>query len=148
MINRVVLVGRLTKDPELRYTPAGIPVVTFRIAINRRFSKDGGSQETDFFNIIAWRQSAEFASNYLFKGSLIGVDGYLTSRSWTTSNGDKRSTVEIVAENLRALSPKRDNPTPEGSTLTNLQQPVEEYPNEEPYISEEIESESDPFESE
>lgn len=106
MLNRIVLIGRLTRDPELKYTPQGIPVAQLSIAVNR-FSKDeNGQKETDFFDIVAWRRSAEFASQYLTKGNMISVDGRLQTRSWVAQDGTKRKSYEIVAENINGLDRK------------------------------------------
>lgn len=110
MVNRVVLVGRMTADPELRYTPSGTPVVNFRIAVDRPFTNAAGERETDFVNIVAWRQRAEFAANYLAKGRLVAVDGRLQIRQWTTQDGQRRQTAEVVADQVRGLDrpPQRD----------------------------------------
>jgi len=113
MINRIVLVGRLTADPELRYTPNGVPVVNFRIAVDRSFTNATGERETDFINIVAWRQRAEFAANYLGKGRLVAIDGRLQIRQWTTQDGQKRSTAEVVADEVRGL----DRPKEGGSSV-------------------------------
>jgi single-strand DNA-binding protein len=110
MINRVILIGRMCFDPELRYTPSGIAVCNFRIAVDRRLPNAQGEREADFIDIVAWRQSAEFVSNYLSKGRLIAVEGRLQVRQWTTTDGQRRRTVEVVADNLRAL----DRPREEG----------------------------------
>ncbi|MCK4777020.1 MAG: single-stranded DNA-binding protein [Actinomycetia bacterium] len=101
-INKVILIGRLTKDPELKYTPDGIPVATLRIAVNRLQNRDG-VREADFFNIVVWRKLAEICSEYLKKGKLIGVDGRLRMRNWTTNEGQQRSTIEVVAQNIQFL---------------------------------------------
>lgn len=109
MLNVVVLIGRMATDPELKYTPSGIAVTSFRIAVDRRFSsKEGQERETDFIDIVAWRQSAEFAANYLTKGRLIAVQGRLQIRSWVAQDGTKRSKAEVVAENLRGLDKPRE----------------------------------------
>ena len=99
-LNRVILIGNLTRDPELRYTPNGVPVCTLRLAVNRNFSNQQGEKETDYFNVIAWRQRAELCAEYLSKGRPVAVDGRLQSRSWETDDGQKRSIVEIVADNV------------------------------------------------
>ena len=101
-LNRVVLIGRLTADPEeLKYTPSGVPVTTLRIAVNRVTKNDQNEYETDFFNVTAWRRTAEFACNYLGKGRLISVDGRLQTRSWVDqTSGQKRTSYEIVADNI------------------------------------------------
>jgi len=103
MLNQVVLIGRIGKDPELKYTPSGIAVVSFSLAVNRPFKSASGEQETDWFNIVAWRQQAEFAANYLTKGRLVAVQGRLQARSWVAQDGTKRNTVEVVADRLTGL---------------------------------------------
>lgn len=106
MINRVVLVGRLTKDPELRYTPNGIAVAKFTLAVNRPFSNQQGEREADFISIVVWRKQAENASNYLNKGSLCGIDGRLKTRSYDNSKGDRVYITEVVADSVQFLEPK------------------------------------------
>lgn len=112
MINRIVLVGRLTADPELRYTGSGVPVVTFRLAVDRSFTDASGERQTDFINIVAWRQRAEFAANYLGKGRLVAVDGRLQIRQWTTQDGQRRQTAEVVADQLSPLDRRREQAAP------------------------------------
>jgi len=108
-INRVVLVGRLASDPERRYTPSGVPVANFRIAVTDPYRRTAeGDFESSFFTVIAWRQSADYAANYLQKGRLIAVDGRLQQRSWTAQDGTRRSVVEIVADRLQALDRPRE----------------------------------------
>ena len=108
MVNRVVLVGRLTRDPEMKYTPQGVAVAQMGIAVDRFSKNEQGEYETDFFNVVAWRRSAEFAANYLTKGRLVSVDGRLQTRSWVAQDGTKRSVVEIVADNIQGLDRKGD----------------------------------------
>src|SRR5262245_61685257 len=108
MLNRVVLIGRLANDPELKYTPSGIAVSSFRIAVDRRFANSQGERETDFIDIVVWRQDAEFAANYLGKGRLVAVDGRLQIRSWVAQDGTKRRSAEVVADNLRGLDRPRE----------------------------------------
>ncbi len=108
MLNRVVLVGRLTRDPEMKYTPSGVAVTQMGIAVDRITKNESGEKEVDFFNLVAWRQSAEFAANYLTKGRLISVDGRLQARQWVAPDGAKRSAVEIVVDNINALDRKPD----------------------------------------
>jgi len=103
MLNIVALVGRVVADPELRYTPSGVAVTTFTVAVDRRFKNEAGEKQTDFFDIVAWRQSAEFAANYLTKGRLVAVQGKLQQRSWVQQDGQKRSKVEVVADSLQGL---------------------------------------------
>jgi len=105
MINRVVLVGRLTKEPELRYTPSGVPVATFTLAVNRTFTNQQGEREADFINIVVWRKPAENVANYLKKGSLAGIDGRLQTRSYE-QEGRRVFVVEVVAESVQFLDSK------------------------------------------
>lgn len=104
-LNRVVLIGNLTKDPELRFTPAGSSVANLRMAVNRRWTNREGERvdSTDFFNVVVWGKLAELCAEYVRKGSPIAADGRLQSRSWETEDGQKRSTVEVVAENVQFL---------------------------------------------
>src|SRR5947208_15743616 len=108
MLNRVVLIGRLANDPELKYTPSGIAVSSFRLAVDRRFSNAQGERETDFIDIVVWRQDAEFAANYLGKGRLVAVDGRLQIRSWVAQDGTKRRSAEVVADTLKGLDRPRE----------------------------------------
>ena len=105
MINRVILVGRLAQDPELRYTPNGVAVTTFTLAVNRRFTNQQGEREADFINIVTWRQLAETCANYLKKGRLVGVDGRLQIRSFENSEGRRIKVAEVVADTVQFLEP-------------------------------------------
>jgi single-strand DNA-binding protein len=106
MLNRVVLVGRLTKDPELRYTPSGVAVATFTLAVNRTFANQQGEREADFLNCVIWRKQAENVANFLKKGSLAGVDGRVQSRSYEDQTGKRVYVTEVVAESVQFLEPK------------------------------------------
>jgi single-strand DNA-binding protein len=106
MLNRVVLVGRLTKDPDLRYTPSGVAVATFTLAVNRAFTNQQGEREADFINCVIWRKQAENVANFLKKGSLAGVDGRLQSRSYEDQSGKRVYVTEVVAESVQFLEPK------------------------------------------
>ncbi|HLO12663.1 MAG TPA: single-stranded DNA-binding protein [Pseudoneobacillus sp.] len=106
MMNRVVLVGRLTKDPELRYTPNGVPVATFTLAVNRAFTNQQGEKEADFINCVVWRRPAENVANFLKKGSLAGVDGRVQTRSYEGQDGKRVYVTEIMAESVQFLEPK------------------------------------------
>lgn len=106
MINRVVLVGRLTKDPELRYTPNGVAVATFTLAVNRTFVSQSGEREADFINCVVWRKQAENTANYLRKGSLTGVEGRLQTRSYENQEGKRVYVTEVVADSVQFLEPK------------------------------------------
>lgn len=103
MMNRVVLVGRLTKDPDLRYTPSGVAVATFTLAVNRAFSNQEGNREADFINCVVWRKPAENVANYLKKGSLAGVDGRIQTRNYEGQDGKRVYVTEIVAESVQFL---------------------------------------------
>jgi single-strand DNA-binding protein len=106
-LNNVVLIGNLTRDPELRYTPSGLPVATLRLAVNRNFTNQQGEIETDYFNVVVWRNQAEKCAEYLSKGRQVAVTGRLQSRSWEGNDGQKRSTVEVVADRVVFLG-RRD----------------------------------------
>ncbi len=106
MLNRVVLVGRLTRDPELRYTPNGIAVASITLAVNRTFSNQQGNREADFINVIVWRKQAENVANYLRKGSLTGVDGRLQTRNYENNEGKKVFVMEVVADSVQFLDSK------------------------------------------
>jgi single-strand DNA-binding protein len=106
MLNRIVLIGRLTKDPELRYTPNGKAVASFTLAVDRQFKNQQGEKEADFINIVVWGVQAEHCANYLSKGKLAAVDGRLQIRSFDGQDGQKRWITEVIADNVRFLSPK------------------------------------------
>ncbi|KAB8136845.1 single-stranded DNA-binding protein [Gracilibacillus oryzae] len=106
MLNRVVLVGRLTKDPDLRYTPSGVAVANFTIAVNRPFSNQQGQREADFINCVVWRRPAENLANFMNKGSLIGVDGRVQTRSYDDPDGKRVFVTEIVADSVQFLESK------------------------------------------
>jgi single-strand DNA-binding protein len=114
-MNKVILIGRLTKDPELRYTPGtGIPVATFTLAVNRRFTNAQGDREADFIRIVAWRKLAELCANNLNKGRLAGVCGSLQVRSFDGQDGQRRWITEVVADEVQFLDwPKDGAPRPE-----------------------------------
>ncbi|HBK4565602.1 TPA: single-stranded DNA-binding protein [Listeria monocytogenes] len=119
MMNRIVLVGRLTKDPDLRYTPAGAAVATFTLAVNRPFTNQQGEREADFINCVVWRKPAENVANFLKKGSLTGVDGRVQTRNYEGNDGKRVYVTEIVAESVQFLEPKQN--AVEGSTPNNNQ---------------------------
>ena len=109
MLNHIVLMGRLTKDPELRRTGSGVAVASFRIAVDRDFApKDGGERKADFIDCVAWRQTGEFISKYFTKGRMIVVEGRLEMRDWTDKEGNKRTNAEIVVANAYFGDSKRD----------------------------------------
>ena len=106
MLNVVAIMGRLVADPELRTTPNGISVASFRIACDRNFARQGEQRQTDFFDVVAWRQQAEFVCKYFQKGSLIAIEGNLQSRQYQDKNGNNRNAIEIVANNISFAGPK------------------------------------------
>ena len=109
MLNHIVLMGRLTRDPELRRTGSGIAVASFALAVDRDFaSKDSGERGVDFIDIVAWRNTAEFVSKYFTKGSMAVVSGRLQIRNWTDKEGNKRRSAEVVADNVYFGSAKRE----------------------------------------
>ena len=110
-MNKVVLVGNLTKDPEMKQTPNGISVARFTVAVRRRFAKEG-QQEADFINCIAWRQQAEFLCKYFSKGSGIQLCGSIQTRSWDGKDGKKQYATEVVADEISFNGPKRDSGNP------------------------------------
>lgn len=120
MINRVVLVGRLTKDPELKYTPSGVPMARFTLAVNRQFSNQQGEREADFISCIAWRKQAENLANFQKKGALIGVDGHIQTGSYEGQDGKRVFTTDIVADSIQFLESKNQQ-TGTSSTTQNYQ---------------------------
>jgi single-strand DNA-binding protein len=108
LLNRVVLVGRLTKDPDLRYTPNGVAVCNFTLAVNRPFKNDG-EQQADFINCVCWRKPAENLANYMSKGSLVGVDGRVQTRSFDNSDGNRVFVTEVLADSVQFLESKNSN---------------------------------------
>lgn len=100
MLNHITIMGRLTRDPELRRTPAGVPVVSFSLAVDRDFKGQDGEKETDFIDVVAWRATAEYVAKYYTKGRMAVVDGRIQIRDWTDNDGNKRRSAEVVAENV------------------------------------------------
>lgn len=135
MLNKIILMGRLTRDPELRRTPAGTAVTSFAIAVDRDFKSQSGEKETDFIEIVAWRNTAEFVSKYFSRGRMAVVEGRLQIRDWTDKDGGKRRTAEVVADNVYFGDSKKeesDRPTggykPAGSA-------VDAYPSDQEWSS-------------
>ena len=109
MLNKIILMGRLTRDPELRRTESGTAVCSFSIAVDRDFKSKNGEKETDFIDIVSWRATAEFVSKYFQKGSLIAIDGSIQTRQYQDKNGNNRTAVEVVANNINFAGPKSSN---------------------------------------
>ena len=125
MMNRTTLVGRLTKDPELRYTANGVAVATFTLAVNRPFSNQQGEREADFINIVVWRKQAENVANFLKKGSLAGVDGRIQTRNYENNEGRRVFVTEVIGESVQFLEPKgsgKSQPQQQGG-MNQSQQP-------------------------
>lgn len=118
MLNRVILIGRLTKDPELRYTPAGVAVTQFTLACERPF-QTGGEKETDFIPIVTWRQLAETCANYLRKGRLTAVEGRIQVRNYENNEGKRVYVTEVIADNVRFLEGNRDSGERQQERLPN-----------------------------
>lgn len=131
MLNRVILIGRLARDPELRYTPTGIPVAQLVLAVSRPFVNSQGEREADFIRVVAWRRQAETIGAHLSKGRLVAVEGRLQVRTYETTEGQKRSVTEVVADSVRFLD--RPMPGPE-------EEPVDDFLGEPP-----LEDEGTPF---
>ena len=108
MLNRIIVMGRMTRDPELRRTNSGTAVASFTVAVDRDFKSQSGEKETDFIDVVAWRNTAEFVSKYFSKGRMAVVEGRLQLRDWTDKNGNKRRSAEIVADSVYFGDSKRD----------------------------------------
>ena len=119
MINNVVLVGRLSRDPELRYTPSNVAVATFSLAVNRNFKNQAGDREADFISCIMWRQQAENFANWCKKGNLVGITGRIQTRSYDNQQGQRIYATEVVAESFQTLE-KKDNSANQSSTENQM----------------------------
>ena len=109
MLNKAILMGRLVADPELRRTPNNNSVTSFTLAVNRSFVRQGEQPQTDFIDVVAWGKTAEFVSRYFVKGQQVAVAGRIQTRMWEDKQGNKRKSVEVVAEEVHFAEPKRDN---------------------------------------
>jgi single-strand DNA-binding protein len=119
MLNRVILIGRLTKDPELRYTPSGVATTQFTLAVDRPFTSQGGEREADFIPVVTWRQLAETCANYLRKGRLIAVEGRIQVRNYENNEGKRIFVTEVIADNVRFLESSRQDNTQTESRNNN-----------------------------
>jgi single-strand DNA-binding protein len=135
MMNRVILVGRLTKDPELRFTPNGVAVATFTLAVNRAFKNAQGETEADFINCVVWRKPAENVANFLKKGSLAGVDGRVQTRSYDGQDGKKVYVTEVLAESVQFLEPKGNTSQQENRSNTGQHNAPQTRGDEDPFKS-------------
>lgn len=136
MLNHITIMGRLTRDPELRYTQSGTPVASFTLAVDRDFKGQSGEREADFIDCVAWRQTGEFVSKYFNKGSMAVVSGSLQIRDWQDKDGNKRRSAEVVTQNVYfADSKKKEGPRDEPNEAPN--EPSEKFeeldPNDLPF---------------
>ena len=115
-MNKILLVGRLTKDPELRYTQSGIAVASFTLAVNRRFTNQNGEREADFINCVAWQKAAEFVANYFKKGQQMGLEGRLQVRSYEENDGQRRWVTEVVADQIEFVGSRESGSNSGNST--------------------------------
>ncbi len=126
MLNKVILMGRLTRDPELRSTPNGVSVASFTLAVDRDFARQGEEKKTDFINIVAWRNTADFVSKYFTKGQLVAVSGKLQVRSWDDSQtGQKRYATDVVADEVFFAESKKSGNAPAGNSFDGLVPPAD-----------------------
>lgn len=123
-MNKVFLIGRLTRDPELRYTGNNTAVASFSIAVNRNFTNQSGEREADFINIVVWRKQAENVKNYLAQGSQVAIDGRIQTRSYDDQNGQKRYVTEVVADNVEFLGSKGGANSNQTGTNTASNEPT------------------------
>lgn len=144
MINRVVLVGRLTKDADLKYTSSGTAVASFTLAVNRQFTNQSGEREADFINCVVWRKQAESLANFTRKGSLIGVEGRLQTRSYDNQQGQRVYVTEVVVDSFSLLEPKATNEERQQPQQTN--RPANNYANKQQYQQDSLQG-TDPFAS-
>lgn len=123
MLNRVVLVGRITHDPEIKRTQSDIPVVNFQLAVNRLYTKNEADQQADFIRVVAWRRQAELIGQYVRKGALIGIDGRLQSNSYDDpTSGQRRTTFEVVADSVQFLESRSDGSSPAAAPYSDASQ--------------------------
>lgn len=112
MLNRVILMGRLTADPELKQTPTGVSVVSFRLACDRNYADKSGNRACDFINVVAWRNTAEFVGRYFQKGRMIALEGSIQTRSYTDKDGNKRTAFEVIADQVYFADSKQSGDRP------------------------------------
>ena len=143
-MNKVFLIGRLTKDPELRYTGSNTPVASFTVAVNRNFTNQSGEREADFIPVVVWRKQAENVKNYLTQGSQVAIDGRIQTRSCDDNQGQRRYVTEVIADNVQFLDTKgsRENSTSNNETSNNNPTPYDFDPTDEPKTTD---VKNDPF---
>ena len=146
MLNVVVLTGRLVADPELRHTPNDIAVTSFTIAVNRRFARTPEERQTDFIDIVAWRNTAEFVCKYFQKGQLIAIEGSIQTRSYQDKEGNKRKAFEVIANNVQFVESKKDSSNENSDFAEKQNENLTEYSNGSDSDFQTIESDDDlPF---
>ena len=128
MLNKVILIGRLTADPELRYTTSGTAYLKLNVAVNRRYKKDDGEQQADFIPVTAWKKTAEFISKYFFKGQMIIIEGSLQNNNYTDQNGVKHYSMNVNAENVNFCGSKADNSSTPASDSQSASQNTSQKP--------------------
>ena len=134
MLNHITIMGRLTRDPELRYTQNNTPVASFTVAVDRDYSgRDGGDKQTDFIDCVAWRSSAEFVSKHFGKGSMAVVSGRLQLRDWTDRDGAKRRNAEVVVDNIYFGENKRDGAKTQAPRESKFEEPADDDDGELPF---------------
>lgn len=124
-MNKVFLIGRLTRDPELRYTGNNTPVTSFTIAVNRTYTNQSGEREADFIPVVVWRRQAESVKNYLSQGSQVAVEGRIQVRNYDDQNGQRRYVTEVIADSVEFIGSKRDNQSSGTSTYSNQSAPTQ-----------------------
>ena len=127
-LNKVILIGHMTADPELKQTPSGVSVCSFSIGVSRRYTKAGEQAQSDFINIVAWRQTAEFIARYFRKGTAICICGSLQTRTWTDNNGNKRYATEVVADEASFVERKSDSQRTDDYQAPAFHTPASEAP--------------------
>ena len=142
MLDRIVLIGRLTRDPELRFTPNGHAVCSFTLAVDRPFTNQEGNRETDFINIVVWNKQGENCAQYLAKGRLAAVDGRLQIRSYDGNDGQRRYVTEVIADNVRFLSSRNEGNASSNSNNTGYESPnlgaINSFENTAPLTSDDL----------
>ena len=127
-MNRVILIGNLTRDPELKYTPSGVPIATFGLAVNRVTKNAQGERDVDFFNVVAWRQRAEFVSQYVSKGRKVVIEGRIQTRNYVAQDGTKRYAFDIQADSVETLDSPRDSSMAGGGPSPDMGNAVDGAP--------------------
>ncbi|WP_366924452.1 single-stranded DNA-binding protein [Metallumcola ferriviriculae] len=145
MLNKVILIGRLTRDPELRYTQSGVALATFTLAVDRPFTSNSGEREADFIRVVTWRKLAEVCANNLGKGRLVAVEGRIQVRSYQDQEGQNKIMTEVVGENVRFLDWPKDGQQNQQNQQNQQQGPGEQKSNDEPDWGQQVPPDDVPF---